>query len=200
MEASRCVGKHVSLLLCVDPQDIRIWSKRFVLLFHELSMTGAPISMMELASEIFRYCATIYAVLTRKRIKVVEDKSELSFKTAREADLVIAGSTILPSKQWLTWCEEDHIKLRSQGVLNTPTLTQEMMQKKRQRLRESDRKEFGLTDTACDASEMMKTLGRVTIGTMAYGLPRVEHNVKGVLHPVGKPGNKFLAQNLLFLS
>jgi len=69
------------------------------------------------------------------------------------------------SKQWLTWCEEDHIKLRSQPVivplsvndelafvagvsssLNTPTLTQEIMKEKRQKLRESVRTEFGLTD------------------------------------------------------
>lgn len=69
------------------------------------------------------------------------------------------------SKQWLTWCEEDHIKLRSQPVivplsvndeltfvagisssLNTPTLTPEMMKEKRQTLRESVRTEFGLTD------------------------------------------------------
>ncbi|KAF2547750.1 hypothetical protein F2Q70_00023335 [Brassica cretica] len=69
------------------------------------------------------------------------------------------------SKQWLTWCEEEHIKLRSQPVivslsvndelafvagisssLNTPTLTTEMMKAKRQALRESVRKEFGLTD------------------------------------------------------
>ncbi|XP_010465589.1 PREDICTED: uncharacterized protein LOC104745912 [Camelina sativa] len=203
-----------------------VWSRRFVLLFHELSMTGAPISMMELASELLSCGATVYAVvlsrrggllpeLTRRRIKVVEDKGELSFKTAMKADLVIAGSAVcaswidqymdhhpaggsqiawwvmenrreyfdrakpvldrvklliflseVQSKQWLTWCEEDHIKLRSQPVivplsvndelafvagisssLNTPTLTQEMMKKKRQTLRESVRTEFGLTDT-----------------------------------------------------
>ncbi|EFH61375.1 glycosyl transferase family 1 protein [Arabidopsis lyrata subsp. lyrata] len=202
-----------------------VWSRRFVLLFHELSMTGAPISMMELASELLSCGATVYAVvlsrrggllqeLTRRRIKVVEDKGELSFKTAMKADLVIAGSAVcaswidqymdhhpaggsqiawwvmenrreyfdrakpvldrvklliflseVQSKQWLTWCEEDHIKLRSQPVivplsvndelafvagiyssLNTPTLTQEMMKEKRQKLRESVRTEFGLTD------------------------------------------------------
>ncbi|ESQ48354.1 hypothetical protein EUTSA_v10020188mg [Eutrema salsugineum] len=202
-----------------------VWSRRFVLLFHELSMTGAPISMMELASELLSCGATVYAVvlsrrggllheLTRRRIKVVEDKGELSFKTAMKADLVIAGSAVcaswidqymdhfpaggsqiawwvmenrreyfdrakpvlnrvklliflseIQSKQWLTWCEEDHIKLRSQPVivplsvndelafvagisssLNTPTLTQEMMKEKRQKLRESVRTELGLTD------------------------------------------------------
>ncbi|KAG2305945.1 hypothetical protein Bca52824_025693 [Brassica carinata] len=202
-----------------------VWSRRFVLLFHELSMTGAPISMMELASELMSCGATVYAVvlsrrggllqeLIRRRIKVVEDKGELSFKTAMKADLVIAGSAVcatwvdqymdhfpaggsqiawwvmenrreyfdrakpvldrvklliflseVQSKQWLTWCEEEHIKLRSQPIivplsvndelafvagisssLNTPTLTTEVMKAKRQALRESVRKEFGLTD------------------------------------------------------
>ncbi|KAL1222014.1 hypothetical protein V5N11_013735 [Cardamine amara subsp. amara] len=202
-----------------------VWSRRFVLVFHELSMTGAPISMMELASELLSCGATVSAVvlsrrgglmpeLIRRRIKVVEDKGELSFKTAMKADLVIAGSAVCgswidqymnhfpaggsqialwimenrreyfdrakpvldrvkmlvflsesQSKQWLTWCEENHIKLRSQPVivplsvndelafvagipssLNTPTLSPEKMREKRQTLRESVRMELGLTD------------------------------------------------------
>ncbi|CAL9218675.1 unnamed protein product [Arabidopsis halleri] len=202
-----------------------VWSRRFVLLFHELSMTGAPISMMELASELLSCGATVSAVvlsrrgglmqeLTRRRIKVVEDKGEVSFKTAMKADLVIAGSAVCTSwidqymnhhpaggsqiawwimenrreyfdrakpvldhvkmliflsesqsRQWLTWCEEEHIKLRSQPVivplsvndelafvagipssLNTPTLSPEKMREKRQILRESVRMELGLTD------------------------------------------------------
>ncbi|CAA7049660.1 unnamed protein product [Microthlaspi erraticum] len=152
--------------------------------------------------------------LNRRRIKVVEDKGEVSFKTAMKADLVIAGSAVCTSwidqymnhhpaggsqiawwimenrreyfdrakpvldrvkmliflsesqsKQWLTWCEEESIKLRSQPVivplsvndelafvagipssLNTPTLTPEKMKEKRQTLRESVRAELGLTD------------------------------------------------------
>ncbi|KAG2328263.1 hypothetical protein Bca52824_010991 [Brassica carinata] len=202
-----------------------VWSRRFVLLFHELSMTGAPISMMELASELLSCGATVSAVvlsrrgglmqeLNRRRIKVVEDKGELSFKTAMKADLIIAGSAVCTSwidqymnhhpaggsqiawwimenrreyfdrakpvldrvkmlvflsesqsKQWLTWCEEEHIRLRSQPVivplsvndelafvagipssLNTPTLSPEKMREKRQTLRESVRTELGLTD------------------------------------------------------
>jgi len=85
-----------------------VWSRRFVLLFHELSMTGAPISMMELASELLSCGATVSAVvlsrrgglmqeLSRRRIKVVEDKGELSFKTAMKADLIIAGSAVCTS-------------------------------------------------------------------------------------------------------
>lgn len=69
------------------------------------------------------------------------------------------------SKQWLNWCEEENIKLRSQPVivslsindeiafvaginctLNTPTFTSEKMLEKRQLLRDSVRKEMGLTD------------------------------------------------------
>ncbi|VVB00445.1 unnamed protein product [Arabis nemorensis] len=202
-----------------------VWSRRFVLVFHELSMTGAPISMMDLASELLSCGATVNAVvlsrrgglmqeLARRRIKVVEDKGELSFKTAMKADLVIAGSAVCTSwidqymnhhpaggsqialwimenrreyfdrakpvldrvkmliflsesqsKQWLTWSEEEHIKLRSQPVivplsvndelafvagipssLNTPTLSPEKMREKRQTLRESVRTELGLTD------------------------------------------------------
>lgn len=38
------------------------------------------------------------------------------------------------------------------------------------------------------------------LGTDAGGTKEiVEHNVTGLLHPVGRPGNKVLAQNLLFL-
>ena len=69
------------------------------------------------------------------------------------------------SRQWLNWCEEENIKLRSQpavvplsvndelafvaGIsssLNTPSFTTEKMQQKRQLLRDSVRKEMGLTD------------------------------------------------------
>ncbi|XP_010545743.1 PREDICTED: uncharacterized protein LOC104818012 [Tarenaya hassleriana] len=203
-----------------------VWSRRFVLIFHELSMTGAPISMMELASELLSCGATVYAVvlsrkgglmqeLTRRRIKVIEDKADLSFKTAMKADLVIPGSAVCASwidqyiehfpaggsqiawwimenrreyfdrarpvldrvkmlifisesqgKQWLAWCEEEHIKLRSQPVivplsvndelafvagihcsLNTPTVTPAKMKEKRQLLRESVRAELGLKET-----------------------------------------------------
>lgn len=85
-----------------------VWSRRFVLIFHELSMTGAPLSMMELATELLSCGATVSAValskkgglmseLARRRIKVLEDKADLSFKTAMKADLVIAGSAVCAS-------------------------------------------------------------------------------------------------------
>jgi hypothetical protein len=85
-----------------------VWSRRFVLIFHELSMTGAPISMMELATELLSCGATVSAVvlskkgglmpeLARRRIKVLEDRADLSFKTAMKADLVIAGSAVCAS-------------------------------------------------------------------------------------------------------
>ncbi|QCE08937.1 uncharacterized protein LOC114185164 [Vigna unguiculata] len=202
-----------------------VWSRRFILIFHELSMTGAPLSMMELATELLSCGATVSAVvlskkgglmseLTRRRIKVVEDKADLSFKTAMKADLVIAGSAVCASwieqyiehfpagasqvawwimenrreyfdrskdvldrvkmlvflsesqsKQWQKWCEEEKIKLRSYpevvplsvndelafvagipSTLNTPSFSTEKMMEKRQLLRESVRKEIGLTD------------------------------------------------------
>ncbi|KAI7752041.1 hypothetical protein M8C21_009222 [Ambrosia artemisiifolia] len=93
-----------------------VWSRKFVLIFHELSMTGAPLSMMELASELLSCGATVSVValsrrggllneLARKKIKVLEDKDKLSFKAASKADLVIAGSAVCAS-----WIEQylDH--------------------------------------------------------------------------------------------
>ncbi|XP_011002702.1 PREDICTED: uncharacterized protein LOC105109641 isoform X2 [Populus euphratica] len=202
-----------------------VWSRKFVLIFHELSMTGAPLSMLELATEFLSCGATVSAVvlskkgglmpeLARRRIKVLEDRADLSFKTAMKADLVIAGSAVCTSwidqyiarfpaggsqvvwwimenrreyfdrskiilnrvkmlvflsesqmKQWQTWCEEENIRLRSPpavvqlsvndelafvaGIacsLNTPASSSEKMLEKRQLLRESVRKEMGLTD------------------------------------------------------
>ncbi|GKA25659.1 UDP-glycosyltransferase superfamily protein, partial [Tanacetum coccineum] len=44
-----------------------VWSRKSVLIFHELSMTGAPLSMMELASELLSCGATVSIVaLSRK--------------------------------------------------------------------------------------------------------------------------------------
>ncbi|XP_022714917.1 uncharacterized protein LOC111274497 isoform X1 [Durio zibethinus] len=202
-----------------------VWSRRLVLVFHELSMTGAPISMMELATELLSCGATVSAVvlskkgglmseLARRRIKVIEDRADLSFKTTMKADLVIAGSAVcaswidqyiahfpaggsqiawwimenrreyfdrsklvlhrvkmliflseLQSKQWLTWCQEENIKLRSQPALvplavndelafvagipcslNSVSASPEKMLEKRQLLRDAVRKEMGLTD------------------------------------------------------
>jgi len=69
------------------------------------------------------------------------------------------------SKQWQKWCEEENIKLRYQpaivplsvndelafvagipSTLNTPSFSTDKMIEKRQLLRESVRKEMGLTD------------------------------------------------------
>lgn len=202
-----------------------VWSRKFVLIFHELSMTGAPLSMLELATELLSCGATVSAVvltrkgglmeeLARRRVKVLEDRAELSFKASMKADLIIAGSAVCAlwidqyishytagssqiiwwimenrqeyfnrskivlgqvkmlmfisesqSKQWLAWCEEEKIKLKSQPALvplsvndelafvagiscslNTPSFTPEKMLEKRQLLRYSIRKEMGLTD------------------------------------------------------
>ncbi|XP_073036645.1 uncharacterized protein [Primulina eburnea] len=202
-----------------------VWSRKFVLIFHELSMTGAPLAMLELASEFLSCGATISVIvlnkkgglmeeLTRRKIKVLPDKTDLSFKTSMRADLIIAGSAVcaswieqylsrtvlgssqimwwimenrreyfnrtklvlnrvkkliflseLQSKQWLAWCKEENIHLKTgpalvplsvndelafaAGIpcsLNTPSFTPEKMLEKRQSLRSAVRKEMGLTD------------------------------------------------------
>ncbi|KAL2338097.1 hypothetical protein Fmac_012543 [Flemingia macrophylla] len=203
-----------------------VWSRRFVLIFHELSMTGAPLSMMELATELLSCGASVSAVvlsrkgglmqeLARRQIKMLDDKAFLSFKAATRADLVIAGSAVCASwieqyiehfpagaskvswwimenrreyfdrakgvlhrvkilvflsesqsKQWQKWCEEEGIKLRSQpalvplsvndelafiagipSTLNTPSFNAIKMDEKRKLLRDSVRREMGLTDS-----------------------------------------------------
>ncbi|CAL5210660.1 unnamed protein product [Lathyrus oleraceus] len=104
----KCCGK------CERKSDFAkaVLSKRFVLIFHELSMTGAPLSMMELATELMRCEANVSAVvlskkgglmeeLIRRKIKVVDDKADHSFKAAMNADLVIAGSAVCSS-----WIEQ----------------------------------------------------------------------------------------------
>ncbi|CAN0878278.1 Protein MLN51 homolog [Linum grandiflorum] len=202
-----------------------VWSRKFVLIFHELSMTGAPLSMLELATELLSCGATVSVVvlsrkgglmpeLAKRRIKVLDDRADISFKTAIKADLVIAGSAVCTSwidqyitrfpaggsqivwwimenrreyfdrskivldrvkmvvflsesqsRQWLTWCEGESIKLRSPpavvelsvndelafvaGIpcsLNSPSSSPEEMLEKKQLLRSSVRREMGLND------------------------------------------------------
>lgn len=83
-------------------------SKKFVLIFHELSMTGAPLSMLELATEISNCGGSVSVVvlcwkgglmkeLNRRRIRVLKDKKETSYKIARRSDLIIAGSAVCSS-------------------------------------------------------------------------------------------------------
>lgn len=234
-----------------------VWSRTFLLVFHELSMTGAPLSMMELATEILSCGGTVSVValswkgglmteLDRRGIKVLKDKRELSYKTAMKADLVIAGSAVCSSwieqylvhfpsgwnqlvwwimenrreyfnrsksmlnrvkmltflsdsqsKQWMAWCEEDHIQLKSQPMvvplsindelafvagipssLNTPATSIEKMLEKRDLLRNTVRKEMGLTDD----DMLMMTLSSINPGKgqrllLESALLVAEHNV-----------------------
>jgi hypothetical protein len=71
-------------------------------------MTGAPLSMMELATELMSCGANVSAVvlskkrglmqeLIRRQIKVIDDKVYHSFKAAMKADFVIAGSAVCSS-------------------------------------------------------------------------------------------------------
>ncbi|GER48386.1 glycosyltransferase [Striga asiatica] len=203
-----------------------VWSRKFVLIFHELSMTGAPLAMMELATEFLSCGATVSVIvlsrkgglmteLVRRKIKVLEDKTDLSFKTAMKADLIIAGSAVcsnwienylsrtvlgssqimwwimenrreyfnrtMPvlnrvkkliflsqsqSKQWLDWCQQENIQLKSEPALiplsvndelafaagipsslNTPSFTTQNMLERKQLLRNAVRKEMGLADS-----------------------------------------------------
>ncbi|KAL2578523.1 hypothetical protein AAZV13_15G012700 [Glycine max] len=239
-----------------------VWSRRFILIFHELSMTGAPLSMMELATELLSCGATVSAVvlsrkgglmseLARRRIKVLEDKADLSFKTAMKADLVIAGSAVCASwieqyiehfpagasqvawwimenrreyfdrskdvlhrvkmlvflsesqsKQWQKWCEEESIKLRSHpeivplsvndelafvagipSTLNTPSFSTEKMVEKKQLLRESVRKEMGLTDN----DMLVISLSSINPGK---GQLLLLESVSSVLEQGQSPGDK----------
>jgi hypothetical protein len=77
--------------------------KNIVVVFHELSMTGAPLAMLELASEMVRCGGKVSAVVLNKKgglykellsrgVFVLQDKFSFSWKAAAKADLVIAGS------------------------------------------------------------------------------------------------------------
>jgi len=77
--------------------------KNIIVVFHELSMTGAPLAMLELASEMVRCGGKVSAVVLNKKgglykellsrgVFVLRDKFSFSWKTAAKADLVIAGS------------------------------------------------------------------------------------------------------------
>lgn len=87
-----------------------VWSRNFILVFHELSMTTAPLAMMELATELLSCGGTVHAVtlsrkgglmteLDKRGIKVLQDSGEFSYKKSMKADLVIAGST--SSSPWI---------------------------------------------------------------------------------------------------
>ena len=77
--------------------------KNFVVVFHELSLTGAPLAMLELASKIVSCGGKVSAVILNKRgglykelvqrgITIVRDNYTNSWKAAARADLVVAGS------------------------------------------------------------------------------------------------------------
>ena len=77
--------------------------KSFVVVFHELSMTGAPLAMLELAGKLVSCGGTVSAVLLSKRgglykelvqrgVMIIRDKYASSWKAAARADLVVAGS------------------------------------------------------------------------------------------------------------
>ncbi|TQD87843.1 hypothetical protein C1H46_026613 [Malus baccata] len=137
------------------------------------------------------------AELARRRIKVLEDKGKQSFKTAMKADLVIAGSAVCASWIELLGFLSQHSNL-SKSVLWTPATTRVAAL-------------YSAADVyVMNSQGLGETFGRVTIEAMAFGLPVlgteaggtkeiVEHNVTGLLHPVGHDGTRGLAENLRFL-
>ncbi|CAN6442172.1 unnamed protein product [Victoria cruziana] len=98
-----------------------VQGRSFVLIFHELSTTGAPISMMELASELLSCGGTVsvvalskkgglLGVLSSRGIKVLMDKTDRSYKSASSADFVIAGSAVCAS-----WIEQYLLHYNNRG-------------------------------------------------------------------------------------
>ncbi|KAL3633015.1 hypothetical protein CASFOL_025999 [Castilleja foliolosa] len=156
-----------------------VWSRKFVLIFHELSMTGAPLAMMELATEFLSCGATISVIVlnrkgglmpehTRRKIKVLEDKTDLSFKTAMKEDLIIAGSAVCSS--WIA-----RLMIES-GLIK------------------------GLGETFGRVTIEAMAFGLPVLGTDSGGTKEiVEHGVTGLLHPLGRPGARNLAKNLELL-
>lgn len=99
-----------------------VWSRKFMLVFHEVSLTGVPLSMMELASELMSCGATVSAVvlsekgdlrgeLIRRGIKMLPDKAEASYKAAIKANLVIAGSAACESWIGKAFCNHNEFLL-----------------------------------------------------------------------------------------
>lgn len=82
-----------------------VWFRNFVLIFYELSMTGVLFLMLEFVIE-FLSCGVIVNVVVfsrrgglidefiRRRIKVIDDKVEYSFKVVMKVDFVIVGLVV----------------------------------------------------------------------------------------------------------
>jgi len=106
------------------------------------------------------------------------------------------------SKQWQKWCEEESIKLRSlpeivalsvneelafvagiPSTLNTPSFSTEKMVEKKQLLRESVRKEMGLTDN----DMLVISLSSINPGK---GQLLLLESVSSVLEQGQSPGDK----------
>lgn len=82
--------------------------RNFMLVFHELSMTGSPLAMMELASEILSCGGKVTVValshkggllqeLLARGIRVLKSKAAATFKAAARVDLLVAGSAVCAS-------------------------------------------------------------------------------------------------------
>eukprot|EP00250_Pteridium_aquilinum_P005694 c15746_g2_i1 orf=488-1765(+) len=85
-----------------------VQARSFMLVFHELSMTGSPLAMLELANEILNCHGKVVVValsqkggllpeLLARRIKVLKSKAAATFKAAASVDTIVAGSAVCAS-------------------------------------------------------------------------------------------------------
>ncbi|KAH7432431.1 hypothetical protein KP509_07G022100 [Ceratopteris richardii] len=82
--------------------------RTFLLVFHELSMTGSPLALFELGKDLLGCGAKVIAValsqkggllqeLLARKFKVLKSKSASTFKSAAKVDLIVAGSAVCAS-------------------------------------------------------------------------------------------------------
>ncbi|ONK80788.1 uncharacterized protein A4U43_C01F21740 [Asparagus officinalis] len=102
-------------------------SKKFVLVFHELSMTGAPLSMLELGAEILSCDGLVYAIvlswkgglmgeLKKRGIKVLRhDRGSAEFQVCpRKADHIIEQDRLSA----LSWIRNNDMLVMSLSSIN----------------------------------------------------------------------------------
>ncbi|MCO5578431.1 hypothetical protein L7F22_032273 [Adiantum nelumboides] len=89
-----------------------VHGQSFMLVFHELSMTGSPLAMFELAKELLGCGGKVVVValsqkggllqgLLSRKIKVLKSKAASTFKAAASVDFIVAGSAVCA-----TWIEQ----------------------------------------------------------------------------------------------
>ncbi|MCO5570480.1 hypothetical protein L7F22_024202 [Adiantum nelumboides] len=96
-----------------------VHDQSFMLVFHELSMTGSPLAMFELAKELLGCGGKVVVValsqkggllqgLLSRKIKVLKSKAASTFKAAATVDFIVAGSAVCAS--WIEQYELENKK------------------------------------------------------------------------------------------